>query len=80
MNVYEFKQNPSHPESPRINHSQDAVYISQYFANFFVSEARKSTHHFPDAATEEKYLIYNYNTYYAGKHGWQQEQNYIFEE
>ncbi|KAL9956183.1 hypothetical protein ACROYT_G037627 [Oculina patagonica] len=44
-----------------IDHSPDAVLVGQYMANFFVKQARQSTHHFPTAEEEEKALIYQYN-------------------
>ncbi len=43
-----------------INHSLEAVQIAQYTANFFVNQARKSTHKYSTAAAEEAALIYNY--------------------
>jgi len=44
-----------------ISHSTDAIVVGQYMANFFVKQARQSTHHFPSEEEEEKALIYQYN-------------------
>ncbi|XP_053212260.1 gamma-glutamyl hydrolase A-like [Panonychus citri] len=67
-----------HPEKPAFEpvisddrsntpHSLDAVLIGQFFANFFISEARKSVHRFPvDDYNYRKQLIYNYCPQYNG--------------
>lgn len=46
-------------------HTYEAVRVAQHFANFFVGEARKSTHKFPDEKQEEHALIYNQKTHYT---------------
>jgi gamma-glutamyl hydrolase len=43
-----------------INHSDHAVLISQYVANYFVNNARKNFHAYPTPAEEDAALIYNY--------------------
>jgi gamma-glutamyl hydrolase len=43
-----------------IDHSPDAIKVAQYMANFFVGQARKSTHRFQDVAREQALLIYNW--------------------
>lgn len=43
-----------------INHSADAVYITQYVSNFFVDQTRQSTHQFADPVEEDSRLIYNH--------------------
>ncbi len=43
-----------------INHSAEAVRVSQYMASFFVDESRRSSHRFADVAAELASLIYNY--------------------
>jgi gamma-glutamyl hydrolase len=43
------------------NHSEHAVAIMQYAANFFVQEARRSNHRFASEGEEQKALIYNYS-------------------
>ena len=48
---------------------------SQYFANFFVNEARKSTQ---TLGNENDYLIYNYNTTFTGKAGGYFTETYFF--
>lgn len=45
-----------------IDHSYEAIFASQYFANFFINEARKNDLHFADIKTQKKALIYNYHT------------------
>ena len=73
-----FEFNNNEGLGPNINHSQEAILISQFSANFFVNEARKSSHRFPDKATERKYLIYNYAPVYTALHDWFDEQAYVF--
>lgn len=64
-------------EPTPIPHSNDAVLVAQYFANFFVAEARKSTHTF--GAKENDYLIYNYPANFTGKAGGYFTQSYFFD-
>lgn len=57
-----------HPERPLfswapdegINHGPHAVEVMQYFANFFVSQARMNAHKFKTKEEEDAALIYNY--------------------
>ncbi|XP_025089656.1 LOW QUALITY PROTEIN: uncharacterized protein LOC112561388 [Pomacea canaliculata] len=73
-----------HPEKnafnwdPRyvINHDAHAVRVAQYFANFFVNEARKSTHRFPSLQEEADALIDNYNPIYSADGTFM--ENYFF--
>ena len=53
-------------ESKDIPHSKAATEVGDYFANFFVNEARKSQHRFDSKEKEDKYLIYRYNPVYTG--------------
>ena len=62
-------------EKEPIPHSFDAVVASQYFANFFVSEARKSEKRL---SNENDYLIYNYNASFTGKTGGYFTESYFF--
>ena len=62
-------------EKEPIPHSFDAVVASQYFANFFVSEARKSE---KKLSNENDYLIYNYNASFTGKTGGYFTESYFF--
>ncbi|OQV13283.1 Gamma-glutamyl hydrolase [Hypsibius exemplaris] len=48
-----------------VSHSAEGVLVSQYFANFFVSEARKNLHRFYDLKKEQNALIYNWNPVYS---------------
>ncbi|KAK7491912.1 hypothetical protein BaRGS_00016931 [Batillaria attramentaria] len=47
-----------------INHDDHAIRVAQYFANFFVDEARKSGHRFQSAQDEAMALIDNYTLHY----------------
>jgi gamma-glutamyl hydrolase len=46
-----------------VDHSYEAILTSQYFANFFIQEARRNDNRFNDAKVERKALIYNYQTF-----------------
>lgn len=70
-NAYEWKV------TNKVPHTVGAVSAGQYFANFFVDEARKNTNQFPSTEEEEKALIYNYQPTYTGK-GSTFEQCYFF--
>ncbi|KAM4687954.1 gamma-glutamyl hydrolase [Discoglossus pictus] len=50
-----------------ISHSVEAMHLAFYMAEFFVNEARKNSHQFPNEAQEQEALIYNYNPVYTGK-------------
>jgi len=76
MNRFEF--NTGEGLGTNIDHSPEAVMTSQYVANFFVNEARKSRHRFPDKTSEEKHLIYNYNPIYSAKYDLFDSQMYLF--
>lgn len=60
-NPFEWKS------TSNISHITEAVHVAFYMAEFFVNEARKSLHHFPDVASENEALIYNYCPKYTGK-------------
>ncbi|XP_076663710.1 gamma-glutamyl hydrolase-like [Andrena cerasifolii] len=72
-NAYEWKI------EMRIPHSKEAVLINQYFADFFVNEARKNRNRFVSAKNESESLIYNYPTTYTGSKGSSFTQCYLFE-
>lgn len=59
----QFEWNP-HKEF-RIDHSVEAMQAVQYFANFFVNEARKNTHQFSSEEEETKFMIYKYSPVYT---------------
>ncbi|XP_027926760.1 gamma-glutamyl hydrolase-like [Vigna unguiculata] len=59
-------------------HTANAVLVTQSAANFFVSEARKSSNR-PDAQAVRDNLIYNYKATYSGVAGKGFDQVYIFE-
>ena len=75
-NQYEFVLNDNYRHIP---HDYDAILIGEYFANFFVNEARKSCSVFPNILKESQHLIYNYYPTYTGmKTNATYEQIYIF--
>ena len=59
-NNFEFNTNED------ISHTSNAVAVSQYMADFFVNEARKSNHTFPSSKDEEDNMIYKYNPIHTG--------------
>ncbi|XP_066362187.1 gamma-glutamyl hydrolase 2-like [Miscanthus floridulus] len=73
-----------HPEKaifewrkPMIPHSEDAVQVTQHFANHFISQARKSPNR-PPADKVLDNLIYNYSPTFSGKKSKSFEEVYIF--
>ncbi|XP_020105946.1 gamma-glutamyl hydrolase 2-like [Ananas comosus] len=62
-----------------IPHSEDAVQVTQHVANYFISEARKSSNR-PPAEKVLNNLIYNYSPTYCGKEGKGYDEVYIFSE
>jgi gamma-glutamyl hydrolase len=85
---YPFYGSQWHPEknvfewslAENLNHDAHAVSITQATADFFVNEARKSTHKFASEEDANKFLIYNYNPVFTGKEGGYFEQSYYFSE
>ncbi|KFM77469.1 Gamma-glutamyl hydrolase, partial [Stegodyphus mimosarum] len=74
--MFEWVLSKTHHNIP---HNAAAIRVSQYFANFFVNEARKSTHKFSSKEMEDAVLIYNYNPVFTGKRGNNPVvQNYYF--
>lgn len=71
-NIYEWVRNKN------ISHTNHAVKAAQYFADFFVEEARKSEHKFKDAKTQDQYVIYNFPASFTGAKGSAFEQCYLF--
>ncbi|XP_053571046.1 gamma-glutamyl hydrolase [Bombina bombina] len=59
-NPFEWKKTSDIP------HSSDAIHLAFYMAEFFVSEARRNSHHFLDETLENDLLMYNYNPVYTG--------------
>ncbi|XP_046390527.1 gamma-glutamyl hydrolase-like isoform X2 [Ischnura elegans] len=72
-NSYEWNIN-----STGIPHSAEATRVGQYFAEFFVNEARKSGHSFPSPEEEARALIYNYEAFPTGFIGAAFDQCYLF--
>ena len=59
-----------------IAHDFAAIRVSQHFANFFISEARKSKHTFPSVELEAKSLINNFPVWYFADSTF--EEMYLF--
>jgi gamma-glutamyl hydrolase len=59
-NNFEWGETSEGIPNEGINHSHDAILASQYMANFFVDQARLSSHKFPTETEEDAALIYNY--------------------
>jgi gamma-glutamyl hydrolase len=72
-NLFEWVRNKN------ISHTGSAVSSAQYFADFFVNEARKSSHTFKDAKTQDQYVIFNYAPSFTGAKGSAFEQCYLFD-
>ncbi|KAL6620544.1 hypothetical protein ACP70R_035683 [Stipagrostis hirtigluma subsp. patula] len=68
--IFEWKK-------PMIPHSEDAVQVTQHFANHFVSQARKSTNRPPEDKVLDN-LIYNNSPTFSGKKSKSFEEVYIF--
>ncbi|KAH8295751.1 hypothetical protein KR018_006802 [Drosophila ironensis] len=82
---YPFYGVQFHPEKPlyefvraSIPHTSAAVVSGQFFADFFVNEARKSTQSFPNATEAALSLIYNYKPEYTSILGSTYVQQYLF--
>ncbi|KAH8302524.1 hypothetical protein KR044_007946, partial [Drosophila immigrans] len=82
---YPFYGVQFHPEKPlyefvssKVPHTKSAVLVSQYFADFFMSEARQCPHTFPNMTEQKRSLIYNYNPKYTALIGSGYTQQYLF--
>ncbi|CAH3137898.1 unnamed protein product [Pocillopora meandrina] len=83
---YPFYGTQWHPEKnsfewtlhEAINHSEEAVAVTQYVADFFVNQARLSGHRFPSKEEEDAALIYHDNPIYCKPELTHFEQCYIF--
>jgi gamma-glutamyl hydrolase len=72
-NNFEWSQNADYSNLP---HTPNAIAASQATARFFLSEARKSGHVFPEGERDD--LIYSAPVLYTGKGDWIYEQVYAF--
>jgi hypothetical protein len=61
-----------------INHSANAILIAQYTSNYFVNQARNSTHSFPSPPAESAALIYNWAPIYSEEITGDFEQCYVW--
>jgi len=59
-NNFEWAETADGTPAEAIDHSPNAVMVSQYMATFFVNQARLSAHSYSSEAAEDAALIYNY--------------------
>lgn len=83
---YPFYGVQFHPEKPiyefgssHVPHTKSSIRIGQYFADFFVNEARRNPHNFTTTSEQSRALIYNYSPEYTSKIGSSYEQQYLFD-
>jgi gamma-glutamyl hydrolase len=61
-----------------IPHTENAVQVMQYVANFFADQARQNTNRFESIDDEVKYLIYQYTPDFMNLQGSHFQQIYFF--
>lgn len=71
-NLYEWVTGKNIP------HGRNATLVAQYFANFFVNEARKNSHEFTTEQEAKQSLIYNYPVTYTALQNSTYQQCYMF--
>ncbi|DAZ97371.1 TPA: hypothetical protein N0F65_003394 [Lagenidium giganteum] len=59
-NAYDYVEYEDGSPYRDVDHSPEAIKVAQYFANFFVQEARKNGQKFADPTERHRALIYNY--------------------
>ncbi|XP_064104108.1 gamma-glutamyl hydrolase-like [Macrobrachium nipponense] len=69
---------PADGRHNNIPHSSEAVQVSHFFADFFVSQARFNDQHFQTPEEEREALIYNYQTTFTGYEGMIYTEVYLF--
>ncbi|XP_039445076.1 gamma-glutamyl hydrolase-like isoform X3 [Culex pipiens pallens] len=72
-NLYEWVRGKN------ISHSPNAIRAAQYFADFFVNEARQNGQHFASEVDIDKHVIYNFPATFTGLKRSAFEQCYLFE-
>ncbi|XP_055630730.1 gamma-glutamyl hydrolase-like isoform X2 [Toxorhynchites rutilus septentrionalis] len=72
-NLYEWVRNKN------ISHTPNAIRAAQYFADFFVNEARLSDQEFASQDDIDKHVIYNFQSTFTGLKKSSFEQCYLFE-
>jgi gamma-glutamyl hydrolase len=78
-NAFEWDQSWEQNRSATVAHSAAGARASQYFADFFVGEARRSPHVWPAAAADAPTpLIYAYQTVRTATQSNKWEQCYVF--
>ncbi|KAI4470280.1 protease family c26 gamma-glutamyl hydrolase [Holotrichia oblita] len=93
ISVFESKRYPFysiqfHPEKANfefkssllIPHTAEAIKSSQYFANFFIEEAKRNNHKYPDWRSEQQAMIYNYSPHFTALQNSSYLQLYMFKE
>lgn len=85
--TYPFYGVQFHPEkslyefvSKDVPHSSAAVHSAQYFADFFINEARRNSHSYANTTEQALALIYNYKPEYTSIIGSGYVQQYLFED
>ncbi|KAJ7339369.1 hypothetical protein OS493_005763 [Desmophyllum pertusum] len=69
--IYMLQWHPAKPQfewstERDFKHTQEAILAGQYFANFFVNQARLSSHRFPSRKEEKAALIYKKYPIFTG--------------
>ncbi|KAG9416019.1 hypothetical protein AC1031_000417 [Aphanomyces cochlioides] len=64
MNAFEFGKRDDGELVKPIDHSLNAILVSQALANFFVQEARRNRHHFETASAERAVILSSHQTTY----------------
>lgn len=72
-NLYEWVRGKN------ISHTPNAIRAAQYFADFFVNEARRNSQHFDSEEEIDKHVIYNFPASFTGLKRSAFEQCYLFE-
>jgi gamma-glutamyl hydrolase len=72
-NPYEWVPNKN------ITHTPNAILTSQYYAQFFVNECRKSPNRFYSVDEINNHVIYNFQPTFTGVKGSAFNQCYLFE-
>lgn len=64
-NSFEWGYDSNGEPYEAIDHSMEAVQVTQFTSNYLVNMARKNFHAFDDSDQETSYLIYNYQVHYT---------------
>lgn len=69
---------PDRAGNSNLPHTLATVEVSQFFGNYFVNEARKSTHRFNSDQDIHDQLIQNYQPVFTAKNGSKLFETYLF--